>query len=536
MMNVGKKRKMTDGLDMIAKSNYDLQILQKYQKVNKAIKIAFDALELAKDLVVDLGEDVQDELLMIAESELNFSAQTCDNALDYVEESRSRLNETNILDLPDLAMIELLKYLPLRDILRLRSVNNRLYIDVTRLHERCRVWMLSETKLWSNFPDEDFFQSSRVIDLGLFRSLSYDDHENIEFCYGCPSQIVDVLETNDCVDRVISLRATSQSIEQIPENLIQRLTGLESMLVNGARSNTEKSLPKTQILFDSNASSLKQAALIRINSTNSLHIHQDMPKLHGLRLSSVDDPQLVLDILTRGSTSLKYLTLRECDLQNLTELEKDLHLKSLVVINCTGDDGMKQLLVKCRSSLKYLLVNQYSSPKITHGFSVNCEMTALNELILASTSIGGEDDGLQNLLNCSPNLKYLWLNDCKIWTQEGFRPKLPKLEELKLTFTTLSWSYLHEAHTLLFAAQESLKYFVLKTPSFEKHQEDEDGVKDVQIFKWISKSGIEDFSEAKWYIPNMKKVTVDDKTGFVERRHFDGHVPDDATIEIIQQQ
>merc|ERR1712200_203492 len=110
-------------------------------------------------------------------------------------------------------------------------------------------------------------------------------------------------------------------------------------------------------------------------------------------------------------------------------------------------------------------------------------MTALNELILASTSIGAENDGLQHLLNCSPNLKY----------------------------------------------------FVLSTPSFEKHLE-EDGFKNVQIFKGISKSGIEDFSEAKWYIPNMKKVTVDDKTGFVERRHFDGHIPDDATIEIIQQQ
>ena len=46
------------------------------------------ALELAQDLVVDLGEDVQDELLMIAENELNCSAQTCDDALDYVKESR----------------------------------------------------------------------------------------------------------------------------------------------------------------------------------------------------------------------------------------------------------------------------------------------------------------------------------------------------------------------------------------------------------------------------------------------------------------
>jgi len=78
---------------------------------------------LAKDLVVD-------ELLNIAKNQLDSSVRACRYVLDLGEESRLRLNETNILQLPDLALIEVLKYLPLCDILSLRGVNNRKCCDV----------------------------------------------------------------------------------------------------------------------------------------------------------------------------------------------------------------------------------------------------------------------------------------------------------------------------------------------------------------------------------------------------------------------
>ena len=45
------------------------------------------ALELAKEDAVDLGDDVQDELMMIAEKQLNHSAQTCQHVMEILEES-----------------------------------------------------------------------------------------------------------------------------------------------------------------------------------------------------------------------------------------------------------------------------------------------------------------------------------------------------------------------------------------------------------------------------------------------------------------
>jgi len=516
-MEVGKKRKLIN-IDLYL---YQERIQRKYREVNKAITLAFQAIELAKDLAVDLGEDVQDELMVSAEKQLNKSAQNCHHVLEIVEESRLRLNETNILNLPDLALIELLKFLPLRDILSLRTVNSRLYTEVTRLYERCRVWELSEAKVLNKVPDDFFCQSNRGILLNIV-SLPL------------LTQMFNFVETSDCADRIVGVVLGTFDIERLPPHLIQKIRGLHTLEV---RSLEYLNGSRLQTLLEGSSNTLKKLILGYTEKGSSLRIRCYLTNLQSLELRDIKDKALIFDVLKKVSPNLKYLAMHFCDLRKLSKFNKALNLRKLEINGCIGSDGFNQFLGKCGSSLEYLRVSGFGFPSPEgHLFSVNCEMTNLERLHYHN--FYQEDaNGLQNLLSCSPRLEHLYLGNAKFDANKAFQPRLPKLKTLEVVS---DYEGFDQIYNVLLAAQHTLQYFELRTIPREGEETNEpDGdseneeMQDVdQNVNMAREERWEKLFGREWYLSELKKIKVSVHTGDVKREHLDGHVPHTVKIEI----
>merc|ERR1719427_783968 len=90
-----------------------------------------------------LQHRVKDELSNVALNNLNTCIQSCQDASQLIHESKSRLNETGFLDLSDDAILCLMDFLPLSEILKLRLLSKSVYTLVTNLCGNCQVWNIS---------------------------------------------------------------------------------------------------------------------------------------------------------------------------------------------------------------------------------------------------------------------------------------------------------------------------------------------------------------------------------------------------------
>jgi len=318
-------------------------------------------------------------LVTLAQKQLHHSAQTYQGVLELVDESRLRLNETNILEIPELALKELLKYLSLRDILNLRIVNSRLYTEVTKLHKRCNVWILTKEKISAKPPDQIFFQSNTRIHLKL-KDITPD--------------MIEVLATGNCAERIIRLSGTSYDDESpgnIPANVIHKITRLEELLwISGSQSSD--AMVNLQILLNSNPNTLRKMELISINPGNSLRINHDMTKLQSLKLYNFRGPnQFILNLLSKCRSTSKFLTLKS--------------------------DGLWDIL---------------------HGCSVDFEMTNLQKVSISYSALRLDNQGMQKLLTSSPNLEFLLLKNVVISSEEGCQIKLYGLKTLNVATDKLN--------------------------------------------------------------------------------------------------
>ena len=135
--------------------------------------------------------------------------------------------------------------------------------------------------------------------------------------------------TSDCANRIINLAGAKEDVEKIPVDTIQKMKSLEELRLDSkSYQGVEGVLPGVQILFDNNANTLKKMSLLHFNESNSLRINR-LENLQSLALCSIQDQKMILDILKNVSSNLKYLSMRNCDLKKLAQLERELNVREL---------------------------------------------------------------------------------------------------------------------------------------------------------------------------------------------------------------
>jgi len=217
---MAEKRKIveTPNETIVKKRLISAEELKLYEEAENNIETAIQACKKAVSSLKFLSDKVQDGWTSFAFQEFSNAKETFEESRQLVAQSRTRFNEMKLEDFIhiDLITSNIIKFLPIKDILNLRVTSKRMYRDVTRLSEDCQVLRIDLSK---PIPPS-VFTSERKTKLVIPSS-------NLE-----PYQ-KDVFEKCAHSDRIIGLDVRSfQAFINIPKSVCEIIDGLQSLTVS----------------------------------------------------------------------------------------------------------------------------------------------------------------------------------------------------------------------------------------------------------------------------------------------------------------
>merc|ERR1712024_297830 len=112
---------------------------------------------------------------------------------------------------------------------------------------------------------------------------------------------------------------------------------------------------------------------------------------------------------------LRDVSFVDTDLSSLEHLDTELNkLKNLKISKCSSKTGLLNIITKCSASVQCLTIDMNSTTSASLQ-SLQCNMKSLNSLTIEG--INATDSwclGVQNLINCSPNLEQLKISNIRI--------------------------------------------------------------------------------------------------------------------------
>jgi len=228
-MEEAKKRKIDINMDVNAGNVVHRDETDElYEEVNRAVMLAEQANKKAAEALLRFKNVVKDELSSIAFNNLNTCVESCQDARQLINESRSRQNETGMLDLSDDAMLCLMEFLPLSDILKLRLLSKSVYTFVTNLCGYCKLLKiyLPDTFISSSGSQfhpqttDYFLNSTKDVKIMFTRKMATFQEESIDLL-------------DKCAHRVISIEDDgSEMFGVVPALVWKKFTRLEDLNVS----------------------------------------------------------------------------------------------------------------------------------------------------------------------------------------------------------------------------------------------------------------------------------------------------------------
>jgi len=330
-------------------SNQELKL---YEEADNNILAAVIAFRKAMKSVKNLTEKVQDELTAVAFQDLSDAHDTIVEARQIVDESKTRFNEIRLDDFVhvDLITLNLLKFLPLKDIFNLRLTSKRMYDIVTRLWQELNVWKIKLNDFEQLPPPDLFFSSDTDLKMILPCSELMPIQKNI---------------IEKCADRITILDGSAnlhshQPLKGIPETTCKKMTRLESLTASQCRYQSRKNFA---ILLNQNGESLQELWANRFDAKLLTHVDSNLKfnKLTKLDLetySSGDEDWVRVVSLINNCPNLvdlrlKGLTIKEKTIANHVKI-KCLYLFFFYSEDAVLADNVINLIMSMRESLEYL--------------------------------------------------------------------------------------------------------------------------------------------------------------------------------------
>jgi len=428
----GKKRKLKDDdIEVNPPPNItDNDTTQRlYQQVDKDLVSAMTAVEKARSSLWQLQNHVGDQLSWLAYQkvlDVNIDIKFI-NATDLVNESRCRVNETGLLDVLhlDLVILNMFKFLPLLEILKLRLISKRMFKEVTRLWAKCRVWNIKMYSNYNNFnPPQHFYEA--------------DTDLNIKFDYFRWDVSIIKQIMKRCAGRIVSIvDLKSECLDEIPEYVCNKIKRLKTLDVRGGHSKN------TFTLLNQSAEILERLYVSDLSSDGAM-VHKNLPNLKHLNIGCSKNDELLLSLLKKSRSSLEYLYLgEESEVNCLADLNNDCKLNiKYISLGPTMRMNWSAFAAMVNNSPDISELDLYT----TKFFSLteNLENIKLDKLKHLNININLYDKELEFedleyfvyiLEACKNNLEYLELNLLGDWANDFFDFEffLPKVKKVKVT-------------------------------------------------------------------------------------------------------
>jgi len=407
-----------------------------------------------------------------------------------------------MLDLSDDAMLCLMEFLPLSDILKLRLLSKSVYTFVTNLCGYCKLLKiyLPDTFLSSSGSQfhpqttDYFLNSTKDVKIMFTRKMATFQEESIDLLDKCAHRVISVED-----DR-------GEMFGVVPALVWKKITRLEDLNVSYIDEDGAKNLSDLVI---NNSDNLQK---YESNYVDLNIMDGELKELQVLDITN--NRNSVVQLVRCQDSKLREVKFLDCDLSSLELLDTQLKkLKKIEICTCLlSEAGFLNLITKCYESIECLVVGTQFSQIIPALNSIQFNMVSLTSLTIEAPFVLEQDPSfleLQNVLNCSPNLEQLDLKYIKISPENQMQLKPNKLKSLKI------WScqIFAQLPQILMSCNQHLMELDIIT-----------NCQDDQEFQL--------FFESQWYLPKLKNLKF--RSFFDCKDSFIGHVPDDTVLNVKQ--
>jgi len=276
----------------------------------------------------------------------------------------------------------------------------------------------------------------------------------------------------------------------------------------------------------------KQTSIILNASSNTIHtlnlnsvtlypalVQNVLNNLQHLSLQNMksDDFLILLNRCTKSFTDLSLNTVSLDDDTGFEKLETLITNLETLIIKWSQKLAQKlpSLLTKCSSTLKSLNLKSTGSFTYKSLTSLDVEMCSLEKIVINVMTVGDDLNGLINLLNRSPNLQYLELDNVQCSTDYVEILREMKIKHLKIAPPYFSTSSIAFEHQLLLACSNTLEYL------------------DQTFFDIDNSRRLFLDPDIEWFLPELKvmKLRGSIHKAMKDRRNLVHHIPPQAKIE-----
>lgn len=499
-----------------------------YDEAKPALFLAQEANKKALEVAQRLQYHVKDELSHIALQDLNSCVESCQNASQLIEESRSRRNETGLIDLTDDDMLYLMRFLSLSDILKLRLLSKSVYTFVTNLCGNCKVWKID---LPGSFLTSSGFRKQFDMQLrDYFINSDTDVKITLHGKLDPEEESIDLLER--CAHRIISMKSKDKEIGMIPPSALKKIQRLQNLHISdddyrrgiwGCQSADIYVINVSNLIMQ-NFGSVQKLDLKYIEpyeATDIMEMKEGLKELQVLDLFRVCGNNFILQLFRCKDSKLSKVHFYQADLTGLENLDTPLNnLKDIWISGCSFTQAaIVNLLTQSSQSLQcldidlgYLQSQNYVKSIHCNPKSLQCDLTSLSSLKIEGSDSFFKTEGclfIENLLNCSPNLEKLDLSDIASFPSYQMQLKPSKLKSLSIYRCQI----IPQLLPILLSCSQYLEWFGI-------HNSGSDGQ-------------IQQFFASQWYLPKLENLSFNNKNvKEINKDSFIPHVPDDAILEI----